>query len=210
MDINDKQLEILNVAENLFSIKGFDGTSVRDIASEANVNVAMINYYFGSKEGLLDTLINVRVENFKMNAAVLIGIASPLEKLEKMIELYVKSMNSNRGLYQVIAVESTIKRKLLLSESFKELKYHNLKVIEDIVQEGVNQGIFQGGNSCIHIHATLMGTFMNFQMNSLFLKTMLGLTSDEEYSNYIENEVVCYLQKNIRALLTYTSDPNSV
>jgi len=203
MEINDKQLEILNVAENLFSIKGFDGTSVRDIASEANVNVAMINYYFGSKEGLLDTLITVRVENFKMDAGSLRGIVSPMEQLEKMIELYVRSMNSNRGLYQVIAVESTIKRKLLLSDSFKELKHHNLKVIEEVVQYGVDRGVFQPGNSYVHIHATLMGTFMNFQMNYLFLKSTLNLDSEEAYSDYIETELVYYLQKNIKALLTY-------
>ncbi|MGJ1431352.1 TetR family transcriptional regulator [Sphingobacterium spiritivorum] len=203
MEINEKQLEILNVAENLFSIKGFDGTSVRDIASEANVNVAMINYYFGSKEGLLDTLINVRVENFKMNGESLKDISSPMEKVDKMIELYVKSMNCNRGLYQVIAVESTIKRKLLLSESFQELKYHNLRVIEEVVQDGVDKGVFQSGNSYIHIHATLMGTFMNFQMNYLFLKSALNMDSEEEYSNYIETELIHYLQKNIKALLTY-------
>ncbi|SUJ23997.1 Uncharacterized HTH-type transcriptional regulator yfiR [Sphingobacterium spiritivorum] len=203
MEINEKQLEILNVAENLFSIKGFDGTSVRDIASEANVNVAMINYYFGSKEGLLDTLINVRVENFKMNGESLKDISSPMEKVDKMIELYVKSMNCNRGLYQVIAVESTIKRKLLLSESFQELKYHNLRVIEEVVQDGVDKGVFQPGNSYIHIHATLMGTFMNFQMNYLFLKSALNMDSEEAYSNYIETELIHYLQKNIKALLTY-------
>ena len=35
---------------NLFGQKGFDGTSVREIAAGADVNLAMINYYFGSKE----------------------------------------------------------------------------------------------------------------------------------------------------------------
>lgn len=32
------------------SKKGFEGTSVRDISAKANINVAMISYYFGSKE----------------------------------------------------------------------------------------------------------------------------------------------------------------
>lgn len=43
---------ILSVAAVVFSEHGFDGTSVRMICSKANVNVASINYYFGSKEAL--------------------------------------------------------------------------------------------------------------------------------------------------------------
>lgn len=46
MEWNEKQLHILNAAEDLFANKGFEGTSVRDIAQKAEVNVAMISYYF--------------------------------------------------------------------------------------------------------------------------------------------------------------------
>ena len=41
--------QIIDVATELFAKDGYNGTSVRDIASEANVNVAAINYHFGSK-----------------------------------------------------------------------------------------------------------------------------------------------------------------
>jgi len=51
---SEKQLGILLVAERLFADKGFHGTSVRDIAQEADVNIAMISYYFGSKDKLLE------------------------------------------------------------------------------------------------------------------------------------------------------------
>ncbi|RMF12214.1 MAG: TetR/AcrR family transcriptional regulator [Alphaproteobacteria bacterium] len=44
---------ILNVAERLFASRGFAGVSVRDITAEADVNLAAVNYYFGSKAGLL-------------------------------------------------------------------------------------------------------------------------------------------------------------
>ena len=48
--LSEKQLHILLVAEELFALHGFDGTSVRDIAEKAGVNLAMISYYFQSKE----------------------------------------------------------------------------------------------------------------------------------------------------------------
>jgi len=43
---------ILQAAENLFSAKGFEATSVRDITTEARCNVASVNYHFGGKENL--------------------------------------------------------------------------------------------------------------------------------------------------------------
>ena len=56
-EFNDKQIQILEVAETLFAEKGFDGTSIRDISKEAKINIAMVSYYFGSKERLLEALI---------------------------------------------------------------------------------------------------------------------------------------------------------
>ncbi len=44
MDFNDKQIKIMGTAEELFAEKGFSGTSVRDIAEAADVNVAIIAY----------------------------------------------------------------------------------------------------------------------------------------------------------------------
>ncbi len=44
--------EILGIALEQFSTRGFDAVSVRDIADQAGVNHAMIRYYFGSKENL--------------------------------------------------------------------------------------------------------------------------------------------------------------
>jgi len=56
----------METAEILFAEKGFNGTSVRDIAEKANVNLAMISYYFGSKDKLLEALFGYRGEHFKM------------------------------------------------------------------------------------------------------------------------------------------------
>ena len=71
--MGDKREHILTVAEELFGEKGFDGTSVRDIAQRAGVNLAMISYYFGSKEKLLESLIE-----FRMNYSY--GILEELNK----------------------------------------------------------------------------------------------------------------------------------
>jgi len=45
---------LLDAAEELFCERGFKGTSIRDIAASAGCNIASVNYYFGSKEGLYE------------------------------------------------------------------------------------------------------------------------------------------------------------
>jgi len=41
---------LLDVAEGLFAERGFEGTSIRELASAADSNIASVNYYFGGKE----------------------------------------------------------------------------------------------------------------------------------------------------------------
>jgi AcrR family transcriptional regulator len=49
---------ILNAAEKLFADKGFNGTSLREITSSAEVNLAAVNYHFGSKKELIKAVMS--------------------------------------------------------------------------------------------------------------------------------------------------------
>jgi AcrR family transcriptional regulator len=53
---------ILNAAERLFSQRGIDGVSVRDIAAAAGVQLALISYYFGNKQGLYRAVFRRRID----------------------------------------------------------------------------------------------------------------------------------------------------
>lgn len=52
---------ILDAAERLFADHGYAATSLRDITSEAGVNLASVNYHFGSKEALLGAVVKRRL-----------------------------------------------------------------------------------------------------------------------------------------------------
>ena len=93
----DKREHILIVAEELIGENGFDGTSVRDIAHKAGVNLAMISYYFGSKEKLLEALIVFRVdyaygilEELNKDQSL-----SPWDKIDRLVEFYVDRVLNN-------------------------------------------------------------------------------------------------------------------
>ena len=57
----DRRQQLLDVAEGLFAQKGYEAVSIRDLAKEAKVNIAMVSYYFGSKEKLFEALIESKI-----------------------------------------------------------------------------------------------------------------------------------------------------
>ena len=64
---------ILDAAEELFMQHGFQGTSMRQLTSRAGVNLAAVNYHFGSKDALIEAVFRRRLD--PMNAARLAELA---------------------------------------------------------------------------------------------------------------------------------------
>jgi AcrR family transcriptional regulator len=54
---------ILGAAEELFAQFGFAGTSLRQVTSRADVNIAAVNYHFGSKENLINEVFRRRMDD---------------------------------------------------------------------------------------------------------------------------------------------------
>ena len=59
---NDTRERILDAAEHLFMAHGYEGTSLRQITGEAGVNLAAVNYHFGSKESLMQEVFRRRLD----------------------------------------------------------------------------------------------------------------------------------------------------
>ncbi len=78
--------KIFDAATELFLEKGVDRTSVREIASKAGINLALMNYYFRSKENLFDAIFSQLV---KKNSEELIRILDSDLELEEKIRQYV-------------------------------------------------------------------------------------------------------------------------
>ena len=61
MSQTDTKQRILDAAEHLFAAEGFHNTSLRALTGEAEVNLAAVNYHFGSKEALLEAVFERRL-----------------------------------------------------------------------------------------------------------------------------------------------------
>ncbi|CAM4106574.1 TetR/AcrR family transcriptional regulator [Flavobacterium weaverense] len=205
-NFNDKQIQILEVAEILFSEKGFDGTSIRNIAKLAKINIAMVSYYFGSKERLLESLIIYRTSDLKNQLENLLKEEiEPIEKVNKLIELYINRINSNRGIYRILHFEFASKKREQNLNAISELKKGNLKSLETIIEEGQRKGVFRKDIIIPLITPTILGTFFHFHMNKPFFENLLNLKTENLYNNYIETNLTKHIQQTIKALLIYES-----
>ncbi len=204
IDLNEKQIQILQVAETLFAEKGFDGTSIRDISKEAKINVAMVSYYFGSKEKLLESLVLYKTSGLKEMLVNLIEEnLEPIEKMNKLIELYINRLNCNKGIYRILHFELSSKKRVLELESFAEIKKSNLRSLELIIKEGQDKGVFRKDIIIPLITPTILGTFFHFQMNKPFFEELLNLKTEEAYTNYVKTDLIKHIQQTIKALLIY-------
>lgn len=204
MEFNEKQIEILEVAEKLFAEEGFDGTSVRKIAKLANINIAMISYYFGSKEKLLESIVAHRIGKMGLHLENLLNEnIAPISKIEKTIEFYIHQVNENKHIHQIINHEVANKKRQINFDSFTILKKNNLKFVESIVKEGQEQGLFRNDVNVALLSPLIIGSLLYFQMNKVLYGDLFGLKTEEDFENYIKTEFTQHIQKTIKALLVY-------
>ncbi|GEC72833.1 transcriptional regulator, TetR family [Flavobacterium flevense] len=205
-DFNEKQVQILLIAEALFAENGFEGTSIRTIAKKAEINIAMVSYYFGSKDKLLEALILYRTSDLKIQIENLsVENLDPVEKIDKLIELYINRIRCNKGIYRILHFEFSSEDRETKMKVLNEVRTRNLKSLETIIHEGQAKGIFRKEVIIPLIPPTIMGTFFHFYMNKEYFKKLLTLETDEAFENYIQTKLKTHIQQTIKALLLYES-----
>jgi AcrR family transcriptional regulator len=75
---------ILGAAETLFAQHGFAGTSLRQVTSRADVNLAAVNYHFGSKENLINEVFRRRMDEMSQARLRALEAARALEMPERL------------------------------------------------------------------------------------------------------------------------------
>ncbi|MBH0230165.1 forespore capture DNA-binding protein RefZ [Halobacillus yeomjeoni] len=115
--------KVLDVACRLFYSNGFKGTSVRDIAKEANVNVSLISYYFNSKQGLFESLAVSYFEPYLeiLENEQLSEVDFTLDSLVRKI-LHYKQTNYQLSclLYRELSLNTIFAKEMLVTYLAKE------------------------------------------------------------------------------------------
>jgi len=157
----DKRQAILDAAEKLFCETGYEGTSTRQIAKESGANMAMINYYFGSKEGVFVEIMNERIAGFASQLKIINeDKISALEKLHKVIEGYVNRILNNTAFHKMMHRELSLTQRPEMYDKIKDAMSHNMQLIDRIITDGIEDGSFNKVDVRMVI-ATIMGTVTN-------------------------------------------------
>ncbi|HXP50183.1 MAG TPA: TetR family transcriptional regulator [Bacteroidia bacterium] len=206
MSFNEKQVLILQTAEELFAKKGFEGTSVRDIADEAKVNVAMISYYFGSKEKLLESLFEYRRDSALTAVRNLLHDkqSSTMQKVYTLIDFYIDRIQGNTCFHRLMMREQVTLRPNTTKLIF-DYKKQNQAMIEELIAEGQKKGEFKKHIEVPLMMATLVGTVSHVVTSEFYYREVNNLQhlSEEEFNTLIKKKLSTHLKKLFKAILTY-------
>ncbi len=207
MEFNTKQIQIMEAAEALFAERSFSGTSVRDIAEAADVNLAMISYYFGSKEKLMEAMFTYRGEHYKLQLQNIIrnNSLSSKQKVEKLIEEYVDRIFQKQNFHKIMVREQMTDNNGPVSKLIYELKSGNQALIKQLIQEGQKNGEFKKNVDISFLMMTLVGTVSQLMTARHFYRKMNDLESlsEEEFEKYIKKKLSAHLKNLFKAMLDY-------
>jgi len=197
----DKKDHILDVAERVFSELGFDGASTRTISGEAGVNMAMLNYYFGSKEGLFLAVFQRKIVSFQdlMKNLGNDGTMTAWEKIEKYIEMYTQRVVNNNCFQKMLYQELAMQRRGELSDQITEILMKNTSEVKKLLLEGVNNGEFNSDIDVEMVIATIYGT-KNFIVNSPQLTSKV-LGFDIQNEKLLEERLKPRIETYLKTLL---------
>ncbi|PWT77245.1 MAG: hypothetical protein C5B59_04540 [Bacteroidetes bacterium] len=209
--MTDKKEHIIDIAIELFATKGFEGTSIRDLAAAADVNVAMVNYYFGSKEKLFEELVQRKAASSRNLLTEIANDSSltAIEKIDKVIELYVEKIFTNRKFHRVIHQELITNQRETLTRNIADSMFPNALSMKTIVEEGIRNKEFKNVDVQLTI-ASILGTINQILLSKTFCLRLLD--KQEDYVPYedpkFKKRVNDHLKELMRDhLLKITNNP---
>ncbi|WP_421941799.1 TetR/AcrR family transcriptional regulator [Pedobacter sp.] len=199
----DKRQAILEAAEKLFCETGYEGTSTRQIAKESGANMAMINYYFGSKEGVFLEIMNDRIASFGSQLRIINeDKISSIEKLHRVIEGYVNRILSNTAFHKMMHRELSLTQRPEMYDKIKDAMSQNMLVIEKIITDGIEEGSFNQVDVRMVI-GTIMGTISHIVIspNKVMPCATLDLNNPKD-KKIIKERAIAHLKDLTTVYLT--------
>mgnify|MGYP001759712651 FL=1 len=203
----EKQIKILDVAEELIAKKGFDGTSVRDICSKANINVAMISYYFGSKEKMMSYLYQYRVQRTKESFsefAQTIKEGKPEMQMKEIVN-YVISL-----LFKYSYFHGFVTQEMRSLDNVKDdlLEFYQTCVIriEEIVKRGIVSGVFHNAPKSEDILTMIIGSALFVIRNKNFYEQYVPTNNEAQYQKESQQKLKNSILLSVFAILDYEQD----
>ncbi len=195
-----KEENILFAAEKLFAEKGFEGTSTREIAKAANVNISMISYYFGSKEKLYEKLVEYRMNEGQFFSKDVLERTdmNEWEKIARIVDQFTDRVRHHKCFYRIMQREQLHTQNPHIVEFLKQTKIGFIAVYSKILEIGLEKGIFTKNPPIYLLHSTVSGTLFYASNAKEMYKEFLNDTNAEDV---FEEKYYTELNKHIKYIL---------
>ncbi|HEY4431845.1 TetR family transcriptional regulator [Paenibacillus sp. VTT E-133280] len=182
-------LDILEAAEQVFSQKGIEKSTMQDVASEANIGIATLFRYFPRKEKLIvavaTRMLEPMLDYFKYVADLPLTC---LEKIEKLFDFFILDQN-HLSIIFMVNFESYASHSSEPVEDVLNFNALNRKIWHEysrIIQNGVEDGSIRAGLPVKETLITLMNSFALFSRKLTMKKNILLLESDLDSDDQLE------------------------
>lgn len=181
-DPDSPQARILDAARALFAEKSFEGASTREIAQAAEVNQAMIHYYFGNKQQLYKRVIIDQLYTlFIMIASMMqedmrpVGFVSefPLRLIEQL---------RKRPMFRKIILREIADGGEMFREIIEELGEQGPRGLRQLMFKVIGSGIEQGEIRDLPLD-TVMIYLLGVSYSSMFVETFFSIVAGVDYSD---------------------------
>lgn len=201
----DKEQHIIDAAEKLFAEKGYEGASVRDIAASAGVNMAMICYYFGSKEQLIQALFKERIGHIGPQIENLLkdNTTSPMQKVQILLDEYIASVFNNQLFYRIMAAEFATHNNTVLVALITKFYQHQAALIARLIKDGQQKKVFRRNVDVLFLLSTLVGTISQLLLNTPHFNNNSNAISNGRVQRRLLVRLRNYLHSLFKAILKY-------
>lgn len=209
MIITEKHSQILIKAEELFASKGYEASTVRDIAEAAGVNLAMISYYFGSKEKLLEALFKERMGATKNRIETIVNTEtlSPFQKIEILVDEYINRVAEKQAFYRIMLCEQVINKNSVVMKLLKDLKLIYATLISSVIEEGQRTKVFKNDIDVVMMLTTMTGTVTNMLVNKEYYREFNNQKklSNAQFEEQLQTNLKKHVKQIFKSLLEYES-----
>lgn len=202
-DKQDKRQLLMDTAERLFAERGFEAVSVRELATETGANVAMVSYYFGSKEGLFEAIIEQKIPRTRYALEHLLhSQLTPWEKLSQTIDIYVDKMLSTPNFSRVIMREMSLQQRPEFVTKITDQIRLNMEIIRGFIREGMEKGDFRYVDEELTL-ATIFGTISTMVHSTPLVCAMIKGSDEksifsETHRTRVKTHLKAVLQNHLR------------
>ena len=175
----DSKQALLDASVAIFADKGLEGATVKDIADAANVNVALVSYHFGGKEGLYRAvLLGAGQDRLEASERMLKPATSPEEfkiRLKMFAEEFMHCHHQNPYLMKIIHRDFDGGNEIAL-EMFRGIFFEMYMKVKMFVVSGIEQKILREDLDADCTTAMLFGSLVHSLRTDFLRKEILGVT----------------------------------